>query len=197
MKGLLVQDLYTNRWSFIFILGMMVIFSITIPSALYFMAILWAAMIPFSAMSQDEISKWNVTMKQMPYRDRDVVLEKYVLGYLMLVSVNLLLILVGPVLHLDQLIQHSESDLQIVDPVLVAISTLFFISIILPPLFRFGVRKGKMISVLLCGLGGAVIGIGINSPELESLYPIFLAVVILLNFISFLLSLRFYRRSLR
>lgn len=197
MKGLLVQDLYTNRWSFVFTLAIMVIFAITIPSTMYFMAILWTAMLPFSAMSQDELSKWNVTMKQLPYRDRDVVLEKYVLGYLMLASVILLLILVGPVLHFDQFLQHSNHDVQVIDPVSVVIATLFFISITLPPLFRLGVRKGKLISVLLCGLGGALVGIGIISPGLKSLYPIFLAVVVLLNVASFYLSLRFYRRSLR
>ena len=44
--------------------------------------VVWASMMPFTAMAYDERSKWDQLAAMMPYSVRDIVLSKYVLGWL-------------------------------------------------------------------------------------------------------------------
>ena len=43
-------------------------------------------MLPYTAMAYDERSKWNQLAAMMPYSDRDIVLSKYVFGWLFILA---------------------------------------------------------------------------------------------------------------
>ena len=47
---------------------------------------LYAAMMPISALAYDENCKWDQLAAMMPYSVRDIVLSKYLFGYICLLA---------------------------------------------------------------------------------------------------------------
>ena len=44
--------------------------------------VIYGSMIPYSAMAYDQQSRWNTFARMLPYREKDIVLSRYVLGWL-------------------------------------------------------------------------------------------------------------------
>ena len=84
MKALLKKDIFCVLKSMKVFLLVIVLFA-AIPgfSASRF-AIIYAAMLPLTALAYDERSKWDVLAATMPYSPLQIVLSKYVLMFDML-----------------------------------------------------------------------------------------------------------------
>ena len=80
--GLLLKDWYVLRkqaWAYLII----VLVWGAIPSeVLNLLAVVYGAMIPYTAMAYDQQSRWNTFARMLPYREKDIVLSRYVLGWL-------------------------------------------------------------------------------------------------------------------
>lgn len=90
MKGLLIKDSYIlMREAKVFLL-IVVMFCIIRNGFTQGFAIMYASMLPFTALSYDEQAKWDYLAEMMPYRRRDLVLSKYIIGILATLIVGVL-----------------------------------------------------------------------------------------------------------
>ena len=90
MKGLLYKDAVTLMKQLKLFLMMILIFAVIPGYNLITFALVYCAMLPFSAMAYDERSKWNRLAAMLPYSDAQLVLCKYILGWLSVIGAMLI-----------------------------------------------------------------------------------------------------------
>ena len=76
MKALLLKDYYTLGKSLRSLIFLMVLWSVIPMPFLNVFAVIYGAMIPYSAMAYDQQSRWNVFARMLPYREKDIVLSR-------------------------------------------------------------------------------------------------------------------------
>lgn len=193
MKALLVKDafvLWKQMRIFILILVVMSLVGGTFNSV--FVAV-WCSMLPYTAMAYDERSHWDQLAAMMPYSRRDVVLSKYVLGWIcMALSVALTLVLQAAAV----LIGRDGPEVALILASFLA--GIIALDVSLPLIFRFGVERGRM--VILIVIFGLAIVSGIAMDAVNGAGHISLPLVVLLplmavvsTFISVPLSMKLYR----
>ena len=198
MKALLMKDcfvLWKQLRIFIFVMLVISVFNGGFGNVF---VVIWAAMLPYTAMAYDERSKWNQLAAMLPYSRRDVVLGKYVFGWLVAavaaVASLILQLIVSALFHYGQVVPAAS--------VLAFFTSLCILAVTLPLMFRFGVEKGRLVMFLIiflvCVAAGAMGGIleetstggripapvGVGLP----------AVAVVLTVLSIPLSIRLYRR---
>ena len=201
MKALLMKDCYVLwKQMRIFIL-ILLVFCLFNGSFGNLFVVIWASMMPYTAMAYDERSKWNQLAAMMPYSTRDIVLSKYALGWLLMVCALVLCLVV------QTLARIAGSGLDAVAPsgyLLGLLAGILILNITLPLFFRFGVEKGRLtmflLIILICGATGALTTVPVSVAE-GTLSPAFqntiLAALALLDVVtaavSVPLSMRLYR----
>ena len=163
MKALLMKDCYVLwKQMRIFIL-ILLVFCLFNGSFGNLFVVIWASMMPYTAMAYDERSKWNQLAAMMPYSTRDIVLSKYALGWLLMVCALVLCLVV------QTLARIAGSGLDAVAPsgyLLGLLAGILILNITLPLFFRFGVEKGRMwmflLIILVCGATGALSSVTIS-----------------------------------
>ena len=166
MKALLMKDCYVLwKQMRIFIL-ILLVFCLFNGSFGNLFVVIWASMMPYTAMAYDERSKWNQLAAMMPYSTRDIVLSKYALGWLLMVCALVLCLVV------QTLARIAGSGLDAVAPsgyLLGLLAGILILNITLPLFFRFGVEKGRMwmflLIILVCGASGALSSVTISVAE--------------------------------
>jgi hypothetical protein len=193
MKGLLLKD-------FLVITKQLKIFLILIPvmaliggTSMSVLAVLMGAVLPMTAIAYDERSKWTELAVMMPYSKKDLVINKYLLGYVCMFGSAILVILGQLLMQLfgKEYINGSS------DMLLFAIfGGLIFIAINTPILFKFGSEKGRFVFIIAMAL------IGASGPLLKSIdndillnisniSPLFLlGIALVMNYISIMISVR-------
>lgn len=143
MKGLLLKDWYV-LWGgakrLIFLIALYIVigeFSAGIGSV----GVLLCAMLPTSCMAYDERSKWDRYALSMPVSVRDLVVSKYLLGYLALVA--------GAVLKLLIMLLPFGEGGDFASLMLLLAAALLYMAVQLPILFRCGVESGRIWMMLL------------------------------------------------
>lgn len=116
--------------------------------------VVWCSMLPYTAMAYDERSHWNQLAAMMPYSKRDIVLSKYVLGWLCMAAAGLLCLAARMVLG-HFLENEVDASIVLTSLCLGVIS----LAVTLPAVMRFGVERGRMIFMVV--IFGAAIGTGI------------------------------------
>ena len=201
MKALILKDTYVIFRQMKYFLVMILLFS-ALPSGFNnAFAVIYAAMLPYTALAYDERSKWEQMAAVMPYSTRDIVLGKYVFGWLCIGGAAVLSALLQAVLSLAV----NRAFL----PGVVALSVLgalCILAITLPLMFRFGVEKGRLamflIIFLVCGAAGAIANIaesveqGTSFAFQGSVLVILLIAAVVLTAVSIPLSQRFYRERM-
>lgn len=199
MKGLLIKDFGVLNRQMRFFLIIILIFTF-IPGNMAAFAVVYAAMMPYTSLAFDERSKWDQLAAMMPYSTRDLVLSKYVLGWIFAGGTAILSLLVGLV--------ESQFTSQAVTPSTAILSFCLGVVIMdltLPPMFRFGVEKGRMLFILIIVIVAcstvSIIGAITEDPNLVALcttlnwlIPVLTVVVTL---ISIPLSIRLYAKRNR
>ena len=158
MKALILKDLYTLYKQLKFFLLMIVIFACMPGSSFAGFAIIYAAMLPITAIAYDERSKWNHLAAMMPYSTRQLVLSKFALGCLLTASAVALSIVAQFIVSQVRHIAFGEIEL---------ITILFFFAIALilqainlPFMFRFGVEKGRLAFIILIIISTSAMTLG-------------------------------------
>lgn len=199
MKALLMKDCFV-LWKQlrIFILVMVVITVFNGDFGNIF-TVIWAAMLPYTAMAYDERSKWDYLAVMMPYSVRDIVMSKYLLGWLCCGAAGLFALVC-------QFLQTVlGSPIAAFDPVANLIglfASLCVLSITLPLMFRFGVERGRLVMFLLiflvCGTAGALGSIVVDGDGPANIAPVLMAVLpiaaLVLTAVSVPLSMRLYQK---
>lgn len=203
MKALLMKDFYTLwRQLRVYLLVMLVISVFNGAFGNIFITI-WAALLPYTAMAYDERSKWDQMAAMMPYSTRDIVISKYVLGWLCTAAAALFAMAVQ---LLQTVLGSPLAAFAPMDNLMGCCASLCVLAITLPLMFRFGVEKGRLmmflIIFLVCGSAGALSSIavsvdhtagGLSGPfaALMAVLPIAAAA---LTAVSVPLSMKFYAR---
>lgn len=199
MKALLLKDCFVIFKQMKIFLLAIVIFSFLPGTSANLFAVVYAAMLPYTALAYDERSKWDQLAAAMPYSDRDIVLSKYLLGWVCIagsMGISFLAsILLTPFTHLP------------VNPaatVLMAFSASILLGVTLPLMFRFGVERGRMFFLFFIVAASVGISTFLSisvSPGFSTLPPMVTAGVPLLavaiNAVSIPLSIRLRRRYSR
>ena len=198
MKALIIKDTYVIWRQMKYFLVMILLFS-ALPSGFNnAFAVIYAAMLPYTALAYDERSKWDQMAAMMPYSTRDVVLGKYVFGWLCIGAAAVLSGLFQAVLSL-------VTDREVLPGTLVlsVLGALCILAITLPVMFRFGVEKGRLamflIIFLVCGTAGAIASITVSGDGGAFAFqgPILVVMSIaalVLTAVSVPLSIRFYTK---
>ena len=203
MIGLLKKDLYVADKTSRLLLVLALVFSM-VPAMGSFgstYAMMLALMIPLNSIAYDERSKWDRYAAMLPYKMWQMVWSKYLLAYLFTLLAGAIIVL-GAVVR--GRITGSLDWMETLEmTILVGISALFCTALGLPALYRFGSEKGRLAMILIMGVGvGIALGItGIlgEVPELPEL-PLPVAALLLaalavaVTYVSFRLSVHFYRR---
>ena len=153
MKALLRKDI-TVLWRRMKIFFLLILVFSAIPSAFQnTFAVVYAAMIPYSIFSVDEVSKWDTLSMMLPYSTKEIVGSKYLLGGAF-IAFSALLVWAGRLVHLLLGIPVME------DLTLTAVCiSLLVMDLTLPAVFRFGVEKARLTMLFLiaavCGSAGA------------------------------------------
>lgn len=198
MKALILKDTYVIWRQMKYFLVMILIFSALPNGFNNAFAVVYASMLPYTALAYDERSKWDQMAAMMPYSTRDVVLGKYVFGWLCIGAAAVLSGLFQAVLSL-------VTDREVLPGTLVlsVLGALCILAITLPVMFRFGVEKGRLamflIIFLVCGTAGAIASITVSGDGGAFAFqgPILVVMSIaalVLTAVSVPLSIRFYTK---
>ena len=199
MSALILKDCYVIFRQLKIFLVLILAFS-CIPGAFYStFAVVYAAMLPYTALAYDERSHWDQMAAMMPYSDRDLVLGKYVFGWLFTAAAAAATFVLQTVLAAVWPGAEGPSVPVILLSVCVAVCIL---DITLPMMFRFGVEKARLamflIIFLVCAGAGAISVIDQSGgPDFGFQMWAPPAVAVVMTAVSVPLSVRFYGRRRR
>lgn len=200
MKGLLLKDIYVVMRQAKMFLIILVVFS-AVPG-LSAVGLIYGAMIPITALAYDERAKWDTLSAMMPYSKRNIVLSKYVLGYIGIAVAGVIASVAKPIVAIFEHTVVSVNDYAEL-AIITGIAT-FVLAVNMPLMFKFGVEKGRIAFLLLNGLAVAVAMIfgdkimttlsNVNCGT-ATVFIATVAAVIVLNVISILISVACYKRK--
>ena len=199
MSALILKDYYVIFRQMRIFLLLVLVFS-CIPGAFYStFAVVYASMLPYTALAYDERSHWDQMAAMMPYSDRDLVLSKYVFGWLFTAAAAAATFVLQTVLAAVWPGAEGPSVPVILLSVCVAVCIL---DITLPMMFRFGVEKARLamflIIFLVCAGAGAISVIDQSGgPDFGFQMWAPPAVAVVMTAVSVPLSVRFYGRRRR
>ena len=199
MSALILKDCYVIFRQLKIFLVLILAFS-CIPGAFYStFAVVYAAMLPYTALAYDERSRWDQMAAMMPYADRDIVLGKYVFGWLFTAAAAAATFVLQTVLAAVWPGAEGPSVPVILLSVCVAVCIL---DITLPMMFRFGVEKARLamflIIFLVCASAGAISVIDQSGgPDFGFQMWAPPAVAVVMTAVSVPLSVRLYGRRKR
>lgn len=201
MKGLLLKDWYTLTRQLKLILAMLVFFSILPGYSTVSFALVYAAMLPITALAYDERSKWDELAAMMPYSARQIVAGKYLLGIL---SIAGAVLISSVVQFITGLIRADFAAQEVMLMVLfTAFLAVILMSVNLPIMYAFGVEKGRILFMVVCGVI-AFAGIGLANtmvPKLGQMdispisFVLIIVAAMVILFLSLQISVRLYRRK--
>ena len=202
MKGLLLKDFFTLSKSLRIFLVLILLFACMPGYNMAIFAVVYASLLPVTALSYDERCKWDTLAAMSPYSPAEMVISKYLLGYVGILLASVLALTVHSVYGLFS----SSPDGGYISSIAGgAASGLLILALTLPAMYKFGVEKGRIaFFVILAVTFGAVAGLSALADKGElsrfSLQMgtgtgiVILLAVLLLNVLSILLSIRFYSR---
>ncbi len=198
MKGLLIKDFYVLfRETKVFLL-IVILFAILKNGFTQGFAIMYASMLPITVLAFDEQSKWDYLAEMMPYRRSDLVLSKYITGYLATLVIAVTQVISTVVYHVTGMDDAAPLTDQLGMVLLYVCCGLLLMALNLPILFKLGAERGRMVYLIItmaCAL--AVV----SSVELDLavwnlptvVYPVAgVVLVAIAQMVSVRLSIRFY-----
>ena len=148
MKALVQKDFYVIWKQMRMLVLVLALLSMVNSAFNTVFLVVWCSMLPYTAMAYDERSHWNQLAAMMPYSNRDMVLSKYVLGWLCAGAASVLSLAAQAVL--------KNGDFRVI--LLSFCASVCVLAITLPLMLHFGVERGRMgmflMIFLVCGGAG-------------------------------------------
>ena len=200
MKALLLKDFYVLRKQ-VWVYAIIVLAWGVVPQAwLNLLAVVYGSIIPYSAMAYDQQSRWNTFARMLPYREKDIVLSRYVLGWLCTAVGGAAVLVFQNVLSLFSP-RFGCSPWTVLAALCVG---LLLLDINVPLMLRYGTEKARWVSklviILACASTGAL-GALVNDTKAATATVLsltlagMLVLTIIATAVSILLSLKFYREN--
>lgn len=200
MKALLLKDYYTLGKSLRSLALIVLLWSVIPMAFLNVFAMIYGSMIPYSAMAYDQQSRWNTFARMLPYREKDIVLSRYVLGWLCIAVGGAAVLVFQNVLSLFSP-RFGCSPWTVLAALCVG---LLLLDINVPLMLRYGTEKARWVSklviILACASTGAL-GALVNDAKAATATVLsltlagMLALTIIATAVSIPLSLKFYREN--
>ncbi len=193
MKGLLLKDYLVLTKHMKMFLILIPIMAIVGGVSMASIAILIGAMLPMTAMAYDEQSKWNELAVMMPYSPKNIVLSKYVLGYICMAGASILFVVAQVIITA---IQHKDLSANLYMILFAILCGLLLIAINIPISFKYGVQKGRIVFIVFMGISAAAGSIlkdvipEIPTNMIAMLPTMTILAALVLNVISVAISLR-------
>lgn len=147
MTGLLMKDFYTTVKQLRYFLLFVVLFSFIPNFAAGSFALVYAAMLPITAIAYDERAKWDRLAAAMPYTPFQLVFSKYLLGYLLTAGALALALIARTT---AQLVTRATPEPEsLFTYLMLAAAALLMQAINLPLMIKLGVEKGRLLFMLL------------------------------------------------
>ena len=153
MKALIQKDFYVIWKQMRIFVVIILLLSIMNSAFNIVFLVVWCSMLPYTAMAYDERSHWNQLAAMMPYSRRDIVLSKYVLGWLCIAAAGVLCLALQAVSGIFS--GNAPSVLTLLASLCLGIICL---DITLPAVLRFGVERGRMLFMVL--IFGVAVSVG-------------------------------------
>lgn len=208
MKGLFIKDFYQLiKYCRMFFLIDLVFFAMPFFSEenimFAFFPVLFTGMLPVTLLSYDERSGWSDYSGTLPYDEKQIVSEKYLLG---LLTQALTAVLTAAVLFISGLVRHDNGFLANLPAIgVMFVISLVFLTLCMPLCYKFGTEKARVMYLILAAILSAL-SVGMvdkltdgfgkiltNAPIL----PLILAVIIAAYIVSWFLSISFLKSTKR
>lgn len=201
MIGLFIKDLLNLKSQLrviLLLLGVYSLFAISSDNSAMLGGIIaiMGVMIPITALGYDEKAKWDKYALSMPLSRTDLILSKYLLGIAFSVVGFILNFLISLWIGFTS---YKES---LILSMLLLSAGLFFLSFVLPPMFKYGVEKGRIVMMLLIFSPTAFLlilkNMNVKLPSadlIEKFWYILPAFSVLVLFASIVLSVKIYSRK--
>ena len=204
MKALLLKDWYVLRkqvWSYLLIV---LVWGLIPSLTLNLLAVVYGAMIPYTAMAYDQRSRWDRFTRMLPYSDRTVVLSRYSLGWISLSIGAVAVAICQGVLTCLPLPAKLSANLSPGFVFAALCVGCLLLDLNIPLILRYGTEKARWVAILITFLTfasvGALSGL-VNDAKtaaaavLSLALPGLLALTVIATAVSILLSLKFYREN--
>ncbi len=207
MVGLVYKDLMVMRRTLL-LYGAMGLVYVVIAIAgdqygmVFALMMIASAMVPVSAISYDERSKWDRIVNTMPLSRKEVVLAKYLLAIL-LTAVSSVLIFA-----FYMLVPEMPLAEKAITTAIMAMMAMVYQAALMPVMFKFGSEKGRTImlailfvpAVLIFAIGEMNIidfgAVGAFLDRNEAIVPYILAGIVLVIYsLSMALSVKIYQKK--
>ena len=149
------------------------------------------AMLPVNTIGYDERSGWNRYVLSFPVSRKEIVVSKYILGYLFLAAAF--------AVRLTAAFASGHGEGVVASSAAAALLGLVYMAIQMPVMVKFGIEQGRMWTMLFTVVFavGSVYSSGISAFALASArYALYIApaVVIILQAVSVRISTALYAR---
>jgi len=202
MKALILKDFYTLIKQIKIYIIFIILFAIIPGNSMALIAMIYASMLPITALAYDERSKWNSLALMMPYSDGSIVGSKYILGYIAVAVASLISIAAQIIVSLIKGIAFEPEGVGLI--LLIACVATVMLAVNLPLMFKFGVEKARLVFLAIVAvITGAGMVLGERSVELLSapyvnIITVMLATIVftlLINLISITISIRICKKK--
>lgn len=139
MKALVLKDAYVLWRQMKTFLVILVLLSFVGGVFNNIFVVVWCSMLPFTAIAYDERSHWNQLAAMMPYSRRDLVVSKYVLGWL---CMAVAMVFSGVIQVISSSLGRGSLDLLTLG--LSFLGGMISLAITLPVVLRLGVERGRL-----------------------------------------------------
>jgi len=204
MMGLILKDLLNiknNMRTLIIVLAFYIVLAISVNdiNLVSGMVVILFTMLSINSFSYDDLAKWDRCALSFPISRGEIVLSKYILSLCMAAAGALISLIIsfGIMLYKKEV---EIKELLLATYILFAIAT-FFISMIIPLLYKFGVEKSRIMIILVLGLPTLLLsflaksGIKINENFLIFLLKISPVLLIGILILSIFLSTAIYNNK--
>ena len=205
MKGLLIKDFLNLRKygrSVILILAFYVLYGLMLDNANFIigMIVLLFSMMAITSFSYDDLAKWDKYALSLPVTRKEMVLSKYILATILSVVGALLALLATIGVSLINTPVSINEQLLITYALFA--TSIIFISILLPLIYKFGVEKSRIMMILVFAVPTAMVfvlsSIGFQLPTESQLMMLLYAspiILIALYSISYFISYSVYKKK--
>lgn len=205
MFGLILKDFYTLRSlgkQLFFVLGFFLILCLTMDNSPVFIGGMYSIMfmmMPTYTFSFDKLAKWEHYAQSLPVTKKEIVGSKYLLSFILnTVGIAASFLLCTIILYFKPMSNFALKE-QLISSGLLWIIMLFFSSLILPFIFKFGVEKARITLVAIFAVPSASIivldKVGFSMPSLHTLQFLGMLAPLLILFcfiLSYSISVKIY-----
>ncbi len=197
LKDLLNLRPMTKTLVFMFIIFGIVFIPMGNTMTVYFLLMIFAALLPMTSLTMDDMAKWDRYTLTMPVKRKDIVKSKYLL---MVLFFGVAIVISGIIAGVSYyFMPETASPFWFI--ILVGALGVFYGSLLFPLLYKFGSKKARyMMFILMVIIGVLLVGwfalFGESLTGNILLYVLITEVVSIAAFIaSYFVSVRLYEKK--